>query len=76
LKLWSFFLKYYAVYKQILSCLLEIFFRHYRSIYSGNWIEYGVPKIEMFGDFSITSYPAKYMKTLRENVQQRLQYVY
>uniref|UniRef100_A0A0K0D883 Glycosyltransferase family 92 protein n=1 Tax=Angiostrongylus cantonensis TaxID=6313 RepID=A0A0K0D883_ANGCA len=54
----------------------DIAIRHYRSIYSGNWIEYGVPKIEMFGDFSISSYPAKYMKTLRENVQQRLQYVY
>ncbi|KAE9412527.1 hypothetical protein Angca_000098, partial [Angiostrongylus cantonensis] len=54
----------------------EAVVRHYRDIHSDNWKELLLSAVEEFGEFSLTDYPPKYMKTLRENMQQRLQYVY
>ncbi|KAE9419088.1 hypothetical protein Angca_000637, partial [Angiostrongylus cantonensis] len=54
----------------------EAVVRHYRDIHSDNWEKVWLPYFEGFGEFTMTDYPEKYMKTLRENVQRRLQYVY
>ncbi|VDM55593.1 unnamed protein product [Angiostrongylus costaricensis] len=54
----------------------EAVVRHYRDIHSGNWEKLWLPYFEEFGEFSMTDYPAKHMKTLTENVQRRLHYVY
>ncbi|KAE9412911.1 hypothetical protein Angca_001057, partial [Angiostrongylus cantonensis] len=54
----------------------EAVVRHYGDIHSGNWEKLWLPYFEQLGEFSMTDYPAKHMKTLIENVQRRLHYVY
>ncbi|RCN51150.1 hypothetical protein ANCCAN_02715 [Ancylostoma caninum] len=50
--------------------------RHYRDVNAGQWGQIWLKRVEEMGEFSLTNYPAKWMDSLRLNIQRRLHYVY